>query len=65
MGNRQAAVGLSAAPLSPAGMLDHRRYSSERTRGGGITNDSLKFSFKGGGGRESDQKSSKNLKKEG
>ncbi len=49
MGNRQAAVGLSVALLSPAGMQDHRRYSSERTRGGGITNDSLKFGFVGGG----------------
>lgn len=49
MGNRQAAAGLSVALLSPAGMQDHRRYSSERTRGGGITNDSLKCSCKGGG----------------
>lgn len=60
MGNRQAAAGLSVAPLSPAGMQDHRRYSSERTRGGGIANDSLKFSFKGG--RESNRKKTQFLK---
>lgn len=49
MGNRQAAVGLSVALLSPAGMQDHRRYSSERTRGDRITDESLKFSFEGVG----------------
>ena len=49
MGNRQAAAGLSVAPLPPAGMRDHRRPSSERTRGGGITNDSLRFSLEEAG----------------
>lgn len=47
MGNRQAAAGLSVAPLSPPGMRDHRGHSSERTRGVEITNDPLKLSSEG------------------
>lgn len=54
MGNRQAA-GLSAAPFSPAGMHDHRHYTTERTRGG-ITNYSLQFGERNNQEKQQDSK---------